>query len=226
VRGDGVFISKETILKKLIDNRGSSATSQFDSVMSKLKDNDLLLALNAGEGNKIGLSASLEGNISKMTVVAEFPTQSIAETYKTIAEGMNVDGIEVKSVSSEGNFVYVEAEGEIDKVMEIMAPGAGPPESASPLTGGLPVTPIKPEDLPCQSVEECKDYCTENPAECQQLVENYSKSPCCSECLTAFAYNGYGLDKISMQCSSLDLTSNCSSYFKDTPHSIVECYKG
>ena len=241
-----IFLGKEGELKKTIDaEKGNNATSKFFSLMAKLENDDVMIVMKPEEGipttiKGIGLTASLE-NKSKIKMVIEtlnpMIAQMLAQSFQAQLPAMHTE-MEIKSVSTENEFVVVEMEGKLEKLIELIgmmgsqppgpfegtSPGISPPSPTyGDLTGGGTLYP--PTELPCSTEEECQEYCKQNPTECLNYIKEHAKSTCCVECITTFAQQGYGLDKLDMGCYSLVVSQECKQEFAETPLTVAECYK-
>ncbi|MCD4740144.1 hypothetical protein K8R43_03040 [archaeon] len=234
-----IVIGEPVQVKKFINTRGKNAGGNFNSMISKLEERDVMFVFQIDEQQQLGVTAWLKEDTADALILLQLPDENTARLYKTMLGALKLDGINIKSSEAQGNILKIEADAKIAKLKDLsnlpsQIPSQGTPTGDNNMTNGtlppdLPVEELfdefKPEELPCEGIDNCQDYCLQNPEECGDILENYTSSPCCTECIKAFVGSGYGLEGIGMQCSDFDL-GDCNSYFTENPTTIMSCYEG
>ncbi|MCK4327082.1 MAG: hypothetical protein KAW41_01255 [Candidatus Diapherotrites archaeon] len=166
-----VYLAEPSNLKKIIDvkNGGANAVNDFEGILSRLPDGDFLMAsqkMDEGEDSpeKMGISATVEGNIAHTTFIGKFADAAAAQAMKGKAkEELGGEGVEIKSVTVDGAYVIVVADMDLTK-------------SAGPF--GEMGAPPNPEHEGME-IRECMDSahweCEEMNWECQDLVDDKCK---------------------------------------------------
>lgn len=239
VKNGMIFLAEKMEMRRFIKTKEGSAADKFESVISQIETDEIMLAMKQGE-EKIAFSAHIIGENAIIKGIIETKSPENAQGYKLLLENVKIDGMTLKTAYTNGKFLHVKMDVEIEKIDALLSgmPSTNQPNNPEqpsnpvqpirplPNNTEIPELPEEPEDVPCSTQEECMTYCAQNPDECEDLLEQYTKNPCCQECITQYGLAGYGLENIGMQCSEFTLSSECQEYFQETPHAIIDCYDG
>ncbi|MCD6415054.1 MAG: hypothetical protein J7L23_05525 [Candidatus Diapherotrites archaeon] len=201
-----IFLGERKGIEEFINARksGQTATQRFKEVMVKVEDNDVMAAVEVNQTpvKNIGISASLDGEVSEVSLFIETESPNSAKLVAALLPAGLPEWVKVKGISTNGEWIYCKLEVSIDRLNELSRVSFMPkvnaetPKDNNENVPKLGITPpctnteeclnycgehpdecnkvIANMGLPCKTMNECQIYCFKNPAECEKLMENLS----------------------------------------------------